>query len=246
MSVKYVLITGATAGTGLAIARRFLKEGYGVYITSRREEDAKKAAAALADSFKLPVRGFKLDPADGEAGVSAIFEEIDDLHALVLNSANLGMTPSLANPLTLDIKEWAEVINTNVVWNFTLARSAARLMQDHGGAIVFIGSNTCRRAIAGRSAYVASKGAIASMTKALAMDFAPYGIRVNCLMPGMIATIRWDARSAAEQEVCNKQIPLGKVATYDDIAEGAFFLAHSATQSTGTEMIIDGGVDARL
>jgi len=233
MSVKYVLITGATAGTGLAIARRFLKEGYGVYITSRREEDAKKAAAALADSFKLPVRGFKLDPADGEAGVSAIFEEIDDLHALVLNSANLGMTPSLANPLTLDIKEWSEVINTNVVWNFTLARSAARLMQDHGGAIVFIGSNTCRRAIA-------------SMTKALAMDFAPYGIRVNCLMPGMIATIRWDARSAAEQEVCNKQIPLGKVATYDDIAEGAFFLAHSATQSTGTEMIIDGGVDARL
>ena len=119
-------------------------------------------------------------------------------------------------------------------------------MQDHGGAIVFIGSNTCRRAIAGRSAYVASKGAIASMTKALAMDFAPYGIRVNCLMPGMIATIRWDARSAAEQEVCNKQIPLGKVATYDDIAEGAFFLAHCATQSTGTEMIIDGGVDARL
>jgi NAD(P)-dependent dehydrogenase (short-subunit alcohol dehydrogenase family) len=246
MSMQYVLVTGATAGTGLAIARRFLQAGYGVYISSRRAEDARKTAASLAEEYQLPVQGFRLDPAEGEAGVSAIFAEIDDLHALVLNSANLGMTPSLADPLTLEIAEWAEVINTNVIWNFALARHAARRMRAHSGAIVFIGSNTSRRAIAGRSAYIASKGAISSLSKALAMDLAPYGIRVNCLMPGMIGTIRWDARSAAEQEMSKRHIPLGKVASYDEIAEGAFFLAHSATQSTGTDMIIDGGVDGRL
>ncbi len=240
--MKTLLITGAARGTGLAIARRFLQSGYGVYLTSRRGEEAEETARELAAEFQLPVRGLKLDPAEGEAGVTQLFAEIPQLDVLVLNAADMGVG---ANPLTVELADWAEVIQTNVIWNFNLARTAARLMKERGGSILFIGSNTGRRAIGERSAYIASKGALSALTRALAVDLADYRIRVNNLLPGVIATERWNRRSAEDQQTRYDRIPLAKAATFEEVAEAAFYLAH-ATQCTGTELVVDGGAEIKL
>lgn len=247
MTHPWVLVTGAAAGTGLTIARHFMQAGYGAFLTSRDGAAAEEAAASLRKDFDLPAIGVGLDPADGEKAVVDMFARLQQdqvrLEALVLNAANMGIG---MDPLTVDGTEWAEVIRTNVVWNFLISRHAARMMKDNGGgSITFIGSNTCRRAISERSAYIASKGALAGMTKALAIDLAQYNIRVNCLMPGVIATTRWNARTPESQLDRTDRIPLGKVATFDDIAEAVLYMAR-AGQLTGSELVLDGGVDAKL
>lgn len=240
--MKRLFITGAAHGTGTAIARRFMSDGWGTVLTSRKEETAKHTAEALSAEFVLPALGIKLDPADGTDAVDAVFERLEPPDALVLNSASMGIG---MNPLTVGIAEWSEVIQTNVIWNFAIARAAARKMKDRGGSIVFLSSNTCRRAIQDRSAYIASKGAICAMAKALAVDLSRYRIRVNCILPGVINTDRWQARPETDKQSRLSHIPLGKTAEFGEIAEGVFYLAN-ATQCTGTELVIDGGAESKL
>ncbi len=239
------LVTGAASGTGLAIASRFLKEGYGVFISSRREEDAKAAASALGNG----AFGVKLDPSDGEAGVAKAFSEIRErgcaLNAAVLNAANLGMG---MNALSAPLELWSEVIQTNVVWNFDIARQAAIMMKERGcGSILFIGSNTCRRAIPERSAYIASKGALLSLSKALAVELGRYGIRSNCILSGPIMTSRWASLSESARKAKIARSPLNRIASFEDIAGAAYFLSSSeASDITGSELAVDGGLDANL
>jgi NAD(P)-dependent dehydrogenase (short-subunit alcohol dehydrogenase family) len=247
MTPRCVLVTGAASGTGLGIARKFASEGWAVFLTSREEQKAGKAAEEIAGTFPVPVFGLALSP-DDEDGVARMFRHIEKtghkLDAAVLNAANLGFA---MDPLEVDIGKWAEVIRTNIVWNFAICRCAALQMKDRGGSLVLVGSNTSRRAIKGRSAYIASKGGIHSLAKALAVDLGSYGIRVNTLMPGPIKTERWDSLPPSLKERKLARAPLGRIATYEDIANGAFFLASDlSADMTGAEIVIDGGLDGQL
>ncbi len=244
---KAVLITGASKGTGFAIAEKFAKDGYGVFISSRDKLSAEKAAEAINNNYGTYTLGLKLDPAS-ETDMEIAFDEIQKsgfyLKSLILNAADLGLNMPV---LTTDINDWLRVINTNLGWNFLIIQHAARIMTKAGGSIVFIGSNTANRAIKNRSAYIASKGGMNSLVKALAVELGEYGIRVNCLASGSIKTSRWDHLSAEMQQEKKRRVPINDIADFEDIANAAWFLSTDLSKNiTGTILTVDGGADAQL
>lgn len=250
---RAVFVTGATVGTGLAIASRFAREGYDVYVTSRDADRAEKAAADIAAAYGVFARGFALDIRD-ESRVIDIFREIDAdgrfVETVVLNSADLGFGTDPAKGMdlfTVSVEEFQRVFETNLVWNFTIVRQAALRMREVGkGAIVFIGSNTAYRAVPNRTAYCASKGGINAMSRALAVDLGPYGIRSNVVLPGTIKTSRWVAMG--DKQICNGELaPIGDISEFDDIANAAWYLGSDESRNTtGTELTVDGGMSCQL
>ena len=250
---RAVFVTGGTVGSGLAIARRFAREGYDVFVTSRDGGRAEAAAAAVAAEFGVFARGFALDIRD-EGRVIEIFNEIDRLdrfvETVVLNSADMGFGTDPAKGMdffTVPVAEFQRVFETNLVWNFTIVRQAAiRMRAQHKGAIVFISSNTAYRAIPNRSAYSASKGGINAMSRAFAIDLGPYGIRSNVVLPGTIKTARW-VQMGSRQIVNGTLTPIGDISDFDDIANAAWYLGSDESKNvTGTELTVDGGMSAQL
>ncbi len=179
-----------------------------------------------------------------EADVKRIFADIRArgylLTTLVCNAANLGIGQKT---MEVDMAEFTDVLNTNVGWNFMLAREAARQMTEAGGGlIVFITSNTAYRAIPDRVAYGASKGALLSMMRALALDLGKYNIKVNSVLPGMIKTERWKNNDNDCRNALSNYTPLQDIAEFEDVANAAYFLgSEQSRNSTGAELSVDGG-----
>lgn len=250
---RAVFVTGGTVGSGLAIARRFAREGYDVFVTSRSGDRAAAAAQAIAAEFGVFARGFALDIRD-EGRVIEIFDEIDRadrfVETVVLNSADMGFGTDPVKGMdffTVPVAEFQRVFETNLVWNFTIVRQAAIRMRAHRkGAVVFISSNTAYRAIPNRSAYSASKGGINAMSRAFAIDLGPYGIRSNVVLPGTIKTERW-VQMGSRQVVNGTLTPIGDISDFDDIANAAWYLGSDESKNvTGTELTVDGGMSAQL
>lgn len=243
MNRKSVLVTGATNGTGYAIAARFAQGGYDVFISSRHLAHAQDAADRLSKEYGVFSKGYALAPTN-EQQIKEVFDDIRAcgylLDTFVANAANLGL--DMEDTLALDLNDYRQVIETNMVWNFAMAREAALQMREkHHGALVFITSNTAYRAIPGRAAYCASKSGILGLSRALAVDLGQYGIRSNCVLPGMIKTVRW-YNSPALQTSLTARTPLGDVAEFEDIAEAAWYLGSDASRNTtGAELSVDGG-----
>ncbi|MBQ0083514.1 MAG: SDR family oxidoreductase [Clostridiales bacterium] len=250
---KAMFVTGGTVGSGLAIAERFAKEGFDVFITSRSQERAQEAADKVAAKYGVFAKGYALDIRNEQA-VKDIFADIDSLGRLVktvcLNSADMGFgtDPTVGmDALTVPIEEFQRVFETNLVWNFMIIRQAVlRMKENGGGAIVFIGSNTSHRVIPNRSAYCASKGGINSLSKALAIDFGKFGVRSNVVLPGTIKTERW-VQMGSKQIVNGTLTPIGDISDFEDVANAAWFLgSDEAKNVTGAEIMLDGGMTAQL
>ena len=249
-----VLITGAVINTGVAIVERFASEGQNVIFTGRNQE--KVAAAEQAYRAKFPnveIFGYSLDSllderTVDEQGVEKMFAYIDELgfavETLVLNAADQGLGMKVfENPLT----DFMKVLNTNVVWNFCICEHAASRMKEQGGGnIVFVNSNTAYRAIPDRVAYVASKGGQLGLMRGLALDLGKYNIRVNAVLPGMIKTDRWEKNPDFYAKVPSRYTPLGDVAVGADIADAVYYFAAHARNTTGAELVVDGGNTIQL
>ena len=244
-----VLITGAAKNTGKVIAQLFAQKGYNVILTARKLEDAKVSANEIALKTKTTVIGMAFNQGQTES-IVPLFKEIEKqgfvVSKLIMNAAAQGLD---CDPLNVSEEDWSSVINTNVIGGFLCARESARQMLKHNikGSILFIGSNTAYHAIRKRSSYIASKGAIASMVKALTLDFGEYGIRVNCLMPGPIHTDRWETLTEEQVAFRRNRAPLKKEAQAIDIANAVYFLSSEmSANTTGAELIIDGGMHVQL
>ncbi len=245
---KSVFITGACYGTGYAIAERFAKEDYNIFISGRDFEKADEAAKRLTEKYEVFAKGYQTLTFEQEE-VTAIFDDIKNsgysVDTLVLNAANLGIGQE---SLTLDMNDFEGVYKINVFWNFMMSREAAKQMKEHRkGSIVFITSNTALRVTENRCAYCSSKGAILAMSKSLAVDLGKYGIRSNCVLPGMIKTERWENNLNNCKYYLANYTPIEDIADFEDIANAVWYFASDASKNTtGAELAVDGGMLAQL
>lgn len=247
---RSVFVTGATYGTGYAIAERFAKEGYDVFIGSRELGRSCEAANSISEKYGVFAKGYEYQTSTLDEGkVKAIFDDIRSLgyllDVIVFNAANLGIGQV---SMDVDINEFMGVYTTNIGWNFLMAREAAKQMREKGkGSIVFIGSNSAVRVTENRCAYCSSKSAIIGMSKSFAVDWGKYGIRSNVVMPGMIKTERWEKNINNTKYCLPNYTPIQDIAEFEDIANAAwYFGSDQSRNTTGTELVVDGGMLAQL
>lgn len=252
--MKAVLITGACINTGVAIVEKFASEGYNVVFTGRNAEKVKMKEEEYKEKFPdVKISGYAIDSliderTVDEKAVEEMFSYLDEkgvfIETLVLNAADQGLDMKIfENPLT----DFMRVINTNMTWNFCLSEQAAKRMKDNGGGnIIFVNSNTAYRVIPDRIAYSASKGGQLGLMRALAFDLGKYNIRVNAVLPGMIKTDRWEKNPDFYKDVPSRFTPLGDVAVGEDVADAVWYFAAHARNTTGAELVVDGGNTIQL
>lgn len=252
--MKTVLITGACINTGVAIVEKFASEGWNIVFTGRSIEKVQASEKVYKEKFpNVKFVGYQINSLTDERtvdekAVEDMFNDLDSkgifVETVVLNAADRGLgIKAFENPLT----DFMRVINTNMVWNYCLSEYAAkRMMKNGGGNIIFVNSNTAYRAIPDRIAYSASKGGQLGMMRAMALDFGKYNIRVNAVLPGMIKTDRWDKNPEFYENVPSKYTPIGDVAVGEDIADAVWYFAAHARNTTGAELVVDGGNTIQL
>lgn len=251
---KYALVTGACVNTGVAIVEKFASEGWNVVFTGRSPEKVQEAEKIYKEKFpNVDIVGYAIDSLLNETTVDEesvikLFETLDQkgifVETLVLNAADQGLGMEVfESPLT----DFMRVLNTNVTWNFCLSEHAAKRMKENGGGnIIFLNSNTAYRAIPNRIAYTASKGGQLGLVRALAFDLGKYNIRVNAVLPGMIKTERWVTNPDFYKTVPSRYTPIGDVAVGEDVADAVWYFAAHARNTTGAELVVDGGNTIQL
>lgn len=238
-----VVVTGASRGLGRSIAQAFAAEGARLWLGYRnREAEAAEATAAIQAAGGI-ARAIAFDVRDEtavEAAFDRILAEAEHIDVLV-NCAGINRDGWF--PL-LDREAWDEVMKTNLDGTVHCARAAVRAMwRRRQGAIVNVASVGGLRASPGQANYASSKGAVLALTRTLGAELAPKGIRVNAVVPGLIAAgmvARLDPRIVAEK---TKFIPAGRLGTPEDVAGVVTFLASDdARYVIGQALAVDGGL----
>jgi len=244
---KIAIVTGAGSGIGRAISMLFAAEGAGVMCADIDADSAARTAAA-AGASAASCHSDVSRGGDAEAAVAAAVARFGALHILVNNAA---VFPPKATLVDLDVAEWERALAVNIGGAFHMSRHAIpRIKAAGGGSIIHIASQMGRVAEAGDAAYCATKGALLTLAKAMALDHAADGIRVNTLSPGGIATEsmarEFGDLAAAEREWGRARHPLGRLGRPDEIARAALFLASDQSSfMTGADLLVDGGYTAR-
>lgn len=245
---KSVFVTGGCYGTGYTVAERFAKEGYNVFVSGRDKSKVNDATKAISEKYGVYAKGYQTLSFE-QNEVFEIFADIEKngfiVDSLVLNAANLGIGQE---SLSVDVNDFMGVYKINVAWNFMMAREAAKQMKKvHKGSIVFITSNSALRVTENRCAYCSSKSAILAMSKSFAVDWGKYGIRSNCVLPGMIKTERWENNVNNCKYYLANYTPIEDIADFTDIANAVWYFASDASKNTtGAELVVDGGMLAQL
>ena len=238
---KVAIVTGAASGIGLAIANLFVAEGAQV-VYADINEGGLKLDSARAIFAKCDVSSsLELD-----ALIKTAIDKFGHLDIMV-NNAGIG---SLGGILDTTDEVWEKTLRVNLFGVFYGARAAARAMKERGvkGAIISLSSILGTVGLPGAVAYSATKGGVVQLTHAGALDLAPYGIRMNAIAPGFIATnMTKDVLGNSDfQKMVTANTPLGYVGEPNDIAQAALYLASDASKYvTGTVLYVDGGWTAR-
>jgi NAD(P)-dependent dehydrogenase (short-subunit alcohol dehydrogenase family) len=242
---QVVLVTGASRGIGRATARAFAAEGAQVILNYRSDETGAQAALAeiTAEGGRATLHQADVSqPAEVARMVEAIEDHLGAIEVLVNNAGAVNRQPFL----DVSLEELDAVFATNVRGVFYLSQLVARRMAGRRrGAIIHVSSILAQQTIAGRTAYAASKGAVESLTRAMALDLAPHGIRVNAVAPGLIRTeMLLDALpDPAFQEQLQRYIPFGRFGNPDEMADAIVFLASPAARYiTGVLLPVDAGL----
>ena len=241
---KVALVTGAARGIGLAVAKRFLAEGWRVALLDIERELLDGAVGALSDPEKtLALHCDVSDAAGVRDAMEAVQRRFGRLDALVNNAGTAVFAPVLE---TSD-QDWNRILAVNLTGPFLCTKAAAPLLREHGGgAIVNITSISAVRASTLRSAYGTSKAGLAHLTKQLAVELASLGIRVNGVAPGPVETAMAKAVHTPEIRAdYHDAIPLNRYGLEEELADAVYFLCSDrSSYITGQILAVDGGFDA--
>jgi NAD(P)-dependent dehydrogenase (short-subunit alcohol dehydrogenase family) len=238
-----ILVTGGGSGLGAGMARRFVALGARVTICGRRADKLQAVAAELGGGCRA-VTADIADAADRVRLIDAAVDHGGGLDALVNNAGNMYRAPVEA----LDEVRLLELFHTNVVAAMLLTGLAVPHLAARKGAVIFLGSIHNRRAFPGAAPYAATKGAVETLTRVLAAELGPQGVRVNCVAPGAVFTeinqragLADDAGALARLEAMTPLHPLGRIGTVEEVAEAVEYLVR-AEWTTGAQLDVDGGL----
>ena len=234
LAYKTALVTGGTAGIGLACARLLAREGASVIVSGRDAERGKAAAAGIDGS----VRFVQADLADIES-VKSLVAQAGDVDILVNNAA------SFPAALTVDqeVTAFEKTFDTNVRGTYFLAAGLVPgMLRRRHGSIINVTSMVASKGVPGAGVYSASKAAVESLTRTWAAEFGSHGVRVNSVAPGPTKTEGVEAEWGDTNEELGRALPLGRTAKPKEIADAVLFLASPrSTFITGSTLHADGG-----
>jgi len=237
---KIVIVTGAAHGIGQAIALRFGSEGAQVVVNDIDANGAEATVQAVTTQGGLAVSGVAdvSDKSQVDRLFDTVLERFGRVDVLVNNAGVINVERHF---LEADETCWDHIIAVNLKSVFLCSsRAAQEMVRRRQGVIINMSSGGATHSHRGMAAYDASKGGIEALTRAMALDLAPYGIRVNALVPGSIDTQGMDPELKRERGIT---VPLGRVGESTDIAGPAVFLASDdASYMTGHILAVDGGL----
>lgn len=247
---KTAIVTGGSRGIGKAISQGFAKAGAKVVITSRKindlEMNAKEIEAFGGEAFPLQAHLGKLEEINRM--VDTVRDRFGGIDILVNNA---GASPAMGTVLDADERLWETVMNLNLKGLYFTSQAVAKLMKEQGGGnIINISSIDGYTPEFGVSVYSISKAGVRMITRAFALELAPFNIRVNTIAPGPISTkmlnSHWFHLPPEEAEKGKAEMaqmtPMGRIGEPDEIAGAAIYLASDASSyTTGAEILIDGG-----
>lgn len=243
---KTALVTGADSGIGRATAMTFAREGADVMIHYHSDKQGAEQAAESVREHGRRAEIIQADFSDPSSAEGLVAEAIARLGKLDILVNNAGKGEGEESSLDIDTPTFIDVLNVDLVAPFILAREAAKHMVDRGsGSIINVTSVHELIPQQGAAGYCGAKGGLKMVTKTLAMELAPKGVRVNTIAPGMIATPMTASTLHDEQaaEQAESKIPWGRAGEQQEIANVALFLASDeSSYMTGQSLIADGGL----
>jgi NAD(P)-dependent dehydrogenase (short-subunit alcohol dehydrogenase family) len=241
MEQKIAIVTGGSSGLGYATVKKFTENNIFTFVIGRDEEKLKKACGEFGKNCEPVV--FDITQLDKIPSlVKTLFDQRGRIDILV-NNAGINQKKALVEVSDM---EFQKILLTNVNSVFSLSRETVKVMlPKKSGCIINISSMAAQYGLPGVIAYTASKTAIEGMTRAMAVELSPSGIRVNCIAPGFIFTkmssAALDSDPERKQRVLSRT-PMGKLGMPEDVANTAYFLASDESSFlTGTVIPVDGG-----
>jgi NAD(P)-dependent dehydrogenase (short-subunit alcohol dehydrogenase family) len=239
---KVALVTGATRGLGLAIARGLAEAGASVVVSSRKAEACEKVAAEIASDFDVPTLALPLHVGQWDAIEPAVAHVVESLGQLDIVVNNAGIAPLAPSLLEVGESLFDKTMDVDLKGPFRLMAVAGAHMRDRGtGSIVNISSIGAHRPSPAEAMYAAAKNGLNALTQAFAQEYAP-DVRVNCIMPGAFATdmaADWDDDFIG---LVTRGLPAGRLGRPDEIVGMVVHLAGDrAGYTTGSIIAVDGG-----
>jgi NAD(P)-dependent dehydrogenase (short-subunit alcohol dehydrogenase family) len=254
LSGKVGIVTGGGRGLGLEIARALVTADARVVISGRNKASLVEAADRL-DPTGTSVFAVPCDIRDEQAVVEMVESTLDRFGGVDVLVNNGGIAGPTSSSWSVSLDEWRDTIETDLIGTFACCRAVLPAMLEQGsGSVILIGSMTGKRPLYGRTAYAAAKTALIGLTRTLALEAGPYGVRVNLISPGPLEGDR--IQRVFEAQAANKNIsvaearqemvrdsPLGRLVSPRDVADAVVFLAgDTATSITGEDINVSAGI----